>query len=84
MALDASESLKSLEQDFNDVPLSDISQFLHHKTQMTFTATNVVGSDPTVGAAQIDPNLSNPWYIDRKLQKSTNSCPSYWLQSAKA
>jgi hypothetical protein len=28
---------------------------------MTFTATDLVGSDPSVSAAQTDPNLINPW-----------------------
>ena len=28
---------------------------------MTFTVTDLVGSDPTVSAAQTDPNLINPW-----------------------
>ena len=31
--------------------------------QMAFTVTNLVGSDPSVGAAQTDPNLVNPWGI---------------------
>ena len=35
----------------------------HHRTQMTFTDNELVGSDPTVGAAQTDPNLVNPWGI---------------------
>jgi uncharacterized protein (TIGR03118 family) len=47
--------------DFDRVSLADVSQFLHHEAKMTFTVHNLVGSDPTVGAAQTDPNLINPW-----------------------
>ena len=39
---------------------SDISLLLHHKTRMTFTETNLVGSEG-VAAAQTDANLINPW-----------------------
>ncbi|MDR3531505.1 MAG: TIGR03118 family protein [Rhodopila sp.] len=45
------------------VPESDVGRFLHHKAKMTFTVTKLVGSDPSVGAAQTDPNLLNPWGI---------------------
>jgi len=47
----------------NTVPLPDICRHMHHKPTMTFTVTNLVGSDSTVGAAQTDPNLVNPWGI---------------------
>ncbi|HEY4041086.1 MAG TPA: TIGR03118 family protein [Rhodopila sp.] len=43
------------------VPPSDIGPSLHHRMRMTFTETDLVGSDPTVGAEQTDPNLVNPW-----------------------
>jgi uncharacterized protein (TIGR03118 family) len=43
------------------VPLSEIGHFLHHRMHMTFTVNDLVGSDPSVAAAQTDPNLVNPW-----------------------
>ncbi len=57
------DSTDSLKQAFASVPLADIERFLNHKEQMTFTVTNLVGSDPTVAAEQTDPNLVNPWGI---------------------
>lgn len=57
------DSTDSLQQAFASVPLADIERFLNHKEQMTFTVTNLVGSDPTVAADQTDPNLVNPWGI---------------------
>jgi uncharacterized protein (TIGR03118 family) len=57
-ALDASQ-LQTLTQ----VSLDDIGRHLHHKTMMTFTENKLVGSDPSVGAAQTDPNLINPWGV---------------------
>jgi uncharacterized protein (TIGR03118 family) len=43
------------------VPLPRIAEFLHHRAHMTFTVTNLVGSDTSVSAVQTDPNLVNPW-----------------------
>jgi uncharacterized protein (TIGR03118 family) len=40
-----------------------ISHLLHHKPTMTFTVNDLVGSDPSLGAAQTDPNLINPWGV---------------------
>ncbi|MDB5403928.1 MAG: hypothetical protein JWQ55_5946 [Rhodopila sp.] len=58
----ASHDLDALQSgDFDHVSAADVSRFLHHKAMMTFTVNNLVGSDPTVGAAQTDPNLLNPW-----------------------
>ena len=45
----------------------------HHKTRMTFTETKLVGSDPTVGAAQTDANLINPWGI------SESATSPFWI-----
>jgi uncharacterized protein (TIGR03118 family) len=50
-------------QDLTHVSSADLSRFLHHRTTMTFTENKLVGSDPSVGAAQTDPNLLNPWGI---------------------
>jgi hypothetical protein len=47
--------------DRSHVPSCEISHFLHHRMHMTFTVTDLVGSDPSVSAAQTDPNLINPW-----------------------
>jgi uncharacterized protein (TIGR03118 family) len=47
--------------DSSHVPLSEIGHFLHHRMHMTFTVNDLVGSDPSVAAAQTDPNLVNPW-----------------------
>jgi uncharacterized protein (TIGR03118 family) len=63
MAFDETHSNKASNGDSIHVESSDISQFLHHKTPMTFTETKLVGSEASVGAAQIDPNLINPWGI---------------------
>ena len=51
----------------------DISRFLHHKMQVTFTETKLVGSDPTLGAAHIDPNLINPWGM------SESATSPFWI-----
>ena len=56
-------SSQSQEQDLAQVSSKHVSRFLHHKTAMTFTVNNLVGSDSSVGAAQTDPNLLNPWGI---------------------
>lgn len=45
------------------VSQSAMQQHLHQPQRMTFTETKLVGSDPSVGAAQTDPNLINPWGI---------------------
>jgi uncharacterized protein (TIGR03118 family) len=55
------DRIEALVRELLQVPLSEISQFLQHRMRMTFTVTNLVGSDSTVNAAQIDPNLINPW-----------------------
>src|SRR6202161_2263627 len=47
--------------DSSHVPSCEIGHFLHHRMHMTFTVTDLVGSDPSVSAAQTDPNLINPW-----------------------
>src|SRR6202046_564966 len=60
-ASELAESIESLARQFSQVPLSEIGRFLHHRMHMTFTVTNLVGSDPSVGAEQTDPNLINPW-----------------------
>jgi hypothetical protein len=60
---DDAYGLKSLDHDSAHVHLSDIHRFLHHKEAMTFTVNKLVGSDPSVGAAQTDPNLLNPWGV---------------------
>jgi uncharacterized protein (TIGR03118 family) len=49
--------------DSDQVSLSDIGRFLHHNGATTFTEDKLVGSDPSVGAAQTDPNLVNPWGV---------------------
>jgi uncharacterized protein (TIGR03118 family) len=59
----SNDSSDSLKQALASVPLADIERFLDHKEQMTFTVTNLVGSDSTVSAPQTDPNLVNPWGI---------------------
>jgi uncharacterized protein (TIGR03118 family) len=53
--------------------LSDISLLLHDKTRTTFTETKLVGSDPSVGAAQTDANLINPWGM------SESSTSPFWI-----
>jgi uncharacterized protein (TIGR03118 family) len=58
---DSDASFGSHHRDFDHVPSANIGHFLHHRHMMTFTVDNLVGSDPSVGAAQIDPNLINPW-----------------------
>jgi uncharacterized protein (TIGR03118 family) len=55
------ERIETLLRELSQVPLSRIGEFLHHRTHMTFTVTNLVGSDPSVSAVQTDPNLINPW-----------------------
>jgi len=66
--LDASQM-----QTLTHVSLEDISSHLHHKTMMTFTVNKLVGSDPSVGAAQTDPNLINPWGI------SESPASPFWI-----
>jgi uncharacterized protein (TIGR03118 family) len=73
MAFDETHSNKASNGDSINVESSDISRFLHHKTRMTFTETKLVGSDSTVGAAQIDPNLINPWGM------SESSTSPFWI-----
>ena len=60
-------------QTLTHVSLEDISSHLHHKTMMTFTVNKLVGSDPSVGAAQTDPNLINPWGI------SESPASPFWI-----
>jgi uncharacterized protein (TIGR03118 family) len=60
-------------QTLTQVSLEDIGHHLHHKTMMTFTENKLVGSDPSVGAAQTDPNLINPWGI------SESSTSPFWI-----
>lgn len=50
------------EGDPGQVPLSDMTRFLFSQ-ETTFTETKLVGSDPSVGAIQMDPNLVNPWGV---------------------
>src|SRR5271157_1175499 len=73
MAFDETHSIEASNGDYTHVESSDISQLLHHKTRMTFTETKLVGSDPTLGAAHIDPNLINPW----GMSESTTS--PFWI-----
>jgi uncharacterized protein (TIGR03118 family) len=73
MAVDVIDSITALVGDITRVSLSDISQFLHHRTQMTFTENKLVGSDPSVGAAQTDPNLLNPWGV------SESATSPFWI-----
>ena len=40
---------------------------------MTFTENKLVGSDPSVGAAQTDPNLLNPWGV------SESATSPFWI-----
>jgi uncharacterized protein (TIGR03118 family) len=64
LAMSAESSFDRFEKllhNLGRVPLADIGAFLHHRMQMTFTVTNLVGSDPSVSAVQTDPNLVNPW-----------------------
>ena len=63
MAFDETDLSQPSAGDSTHVPLLDIGRFLHHRTQMTFTKNKLVGSDPSVGAAQTDPNLINPWGV---------------------
>ena len=63
MAFDETNSCQPSTGNSTHVPLLDIGRFLHHRTQMTFTENKLVGSDPSVGAAQTDPNLINPWGV---------------------
>ena len=65
MAFDETHSNKASNEDFTHVESSD--------TRMTFTETKLVGSDPTLGAAHIDPNLINPW----GMSESTTS--PFWI-----
>jgi hypothetical protein len=67
------DSFKSLTRDFSRVPLADMGEFLHHRTQMTFTENKLVGSDPSAGAAQTDPNLINPWGV------SESATSPFWI-----
>jgi hypothetical protein len=46
----------------DQVPMSTISGSLRHG-KSTFTENKLVGSDPSVGAAQTDANLINPWGV---------------------
>jgi uncharacterized protein (TIGR03118 family) len=55
------DSFEELLRNVGRVPLADIGAFLHHRMQMAFTVTNLVGSDPSVSAVQTDPNMVNPW-----------------------
>src|ERR1700722_942839 len=73
MAFDETDSFKPSAGDFPHVSLSDIGRFLHHRTQMTFTENKLVGSDPSVGAAQTDPNLLNPWGV------SESATSPFWI-----
>jgi uncharacterized protein (TIGR03118 family) len=70
MAFDETDSNKASNGDSIHVESSDISGFPH---RMTFTETKLVGSDPTLGAAHIDPNLINPW----GMSESTTS--PFWI-----
>src|SRR3984957_418380 len=64
----------SFDHDGHDhVPPADIGHHLHHRPMMSFTVNNLVGSDATVGATQIDPNLINPWGI------SESSTSPFWI-----
>jgi uncharacterized protein (TIGR03118 family) len=73
MAFDETDSFKPFGSDVTHVSLSDIGRFLHHRTQMTFTENKLVGSDPSVGAAQTDPNLLNPWGV------SESATSPFWI-----
>jgi uncharacterized protein (TIGR03118 family) len=57
------DASQSQAEDLTHVPSTEVARFLRHQVKMTFTVNNLVGSDPSVGAAQIDPNLLNPWGI---------------------
>jgi uncharacterized protein (TIGR03118 family) len=70
---DDANSFRSFERHFDHVPLADIGQFLHHRHMMSFTVNNLVGSDASVGAAQIDPNLINPWGL------SESATSPFWI-----
>ncbi len=63
----------SFTHDLGYVSAGDISHVLHHKQRMTFTENKLVGSDPSVGAAQTDPNLINPWGI------SESASGPFWI-----
>lgn len=65
--------LKFQAQDLAQVSVADVTQFLHHKEAMTFTENKLVGSDPSVGAAQADPNLVNPWGV------AESSTGPFWI-----
>jgi uncharacterized protein (TIGR03118 family) len=51
----------AMSSDGTQVSEADVRHHLHHHHRMTFTENKLVGSDATVGAAQTDPNLINPW-----------------------
>src|SRR5258708_772275 len=64
LAMSAESSFDRFEKllhNLGRVPLADIGAFLHHRMQMTFTVTILVGWDPSVSAVQPAPNLVNPW-----------------------
>ena len=65
MTLDSiSDDLKSQLQDLAQVSAAEVSRFLHHhEPAPTFAENKLVGSDSSVGAAQTDPNLINPWGV---------------------
>ena len=56
----------------DQVPPSAISGSLRHG-KPTFTENRLVGSDPSVGAAQTDPNLINPWGV------SESATGPFWI-----
>jgi hypothetical protein len=56
----------------DQVPMSTISGSLRHG-KPTFTENKLVGSDPSVGAAQTDANLINPWGV------SESATGSFWI-----
>jgi uncharacterized protein (TIGR03118 family) len=61
--LDLRQGLQDLAEDIGKVSLKDLVQSLaHHHPRMTFMQTNLV-SDGSVSAANVDPNLVNPWGV---------------------
>jgi hypothetical protein len=55
------------------VSAPEVSRSLQHGQKMTFTVNKLIGSDKSVGAAQIDPNLINPWGI------SESATSPFWI-----
>jgi uncharacterized protein (TIGR03118 family) len=57
----------------DNVSAPEVSRSLQHGQKMTFTVNKLIGSDKSVGAAQIDPNLINPWGV------SESATSPFWI-----